>query len=137
MVEEDVRQRRRKRRDAGEEPGALDGVGADLCQLQRVELPGLRQDLGAHVHLADVVKRRAEAKRVEPGVRPAETNRDRLGVRGDARGMSAERRITNLHCGREGSETDHGLSGSLPVAGTLPVDSSSDADLRPEGVQTR
>ncbi len=72
VVEEHVRQRRLERRDAGDQPRALDGMRADRRELLRVEATRLLEQPGTDVHLAHIVDGCAEAEHPQPVVRPVE-----------------------------------------------------------------
>ena len=123
VMEEHVRERGVERRHPGDQPHALDRMRADLGELALVEPTRLGEHLRADVDLADVVERRTEPERFEALLVPAQPDGDGLRVRGDARGVRAERGVADLHGGRIGGESNHGISGSPHAPGTLPVDS--------------
>jgi hypothetical protein len=108
VVEEHVGQRRREGAHSGDQPRALDGVGANLGELRLVERSGLGEHLRPDVHLADVVERRAQVKLLEPLAVPAETERHRLCMGADPRRVRFERRVADAHGGGEGLELRHG-----------------------------
>ena len=63
---EHVRQRRLEVREALHQPGARDGVAADLAELCLGERARLAQHAGVDGDFADVVERAAEPEDVEP-----------------------------------------------------------------------
>ena len=107
VVEQHVRQGRRERRDPCDQPGALDRVGAHLGELGVVEPSRLAENVGANVHLADVVQRGAEPKLLERGVLPAEPPSHCFGVQAYPRGVALERGVANAHRGGEDREPGH------------------------------
>ena len=86
------------------------------------EAAGLAEHLRADVHLADIVERGAQPERLELWLVPAEPDGNRLRVRRDPCGVRAQCGIADVHRGRVGGESSHGISGSRPATGTLPVD---------------
>ena len=120
VMEEDVGQRGCDRADPGEEPGALDRMGAHLRELGGVEAARLAENLRADVHLAHVVEDRAETKQLDLLVRPAEPPRDRLRVHGDPRGMPLERGIAGAHRSGENGQPTHEQGGSPHARNPFP-----------------
>ncbi len=123
VMEEDVGQCGRERVDPGEEPRALDRMGTNLGELGVIEAARLAEHLGADVHLAHVVQNGAEAKQLDPLVRPAEPSRDRLRVPCDPRGMPLERGVASAHGSGENGQPTHEKGGSPHAPKSLPVHS--------------
>ena len=80
---------------------------AHLGELVVVEPPRLAENVGANVHLADIVERGAEPQTLERGVGPAEPARHYFGVHADPRGVALERGVANAHRGGEDREPSH------------------------------
>ena len=123
VMEEHVGDSGVKGRHSGDQPHALDRMRTDLGELALVEPTRLGEHLRADVDLPDVVERRAEAEGLEAFAVPPQPDGDDLRVRSHASGVRAERGVADLHGGRIGGESNHGMSGSPHASGTLPVDS--------------
>ena len=116
------------------EAGAELGMAADQLPLRVRRAPGLVEDLGRHLELADVVQQRGPVEAVDVVAAEPELLRDHLRVGADALGVAARQPVVRAELGDEPEQALDGFGRRLVVVARAGTREALLEVVRPDGV---